>query len=362
MTPIIRYTTATIATCLLLAGCDRPVAATRPETAEAKSPRSIEQLRLAAEQGDAQAQNELGTAYYYGTGVDQDTAEALKWLRSAAEKENLSAQSLLAWTYFETNAVSGLEAVKWARKAADRKDPSGAIALELLYLDGLSAFDSGPLVKDFRHLLPLVEKKAQEGDAAMQGLTAYIYHYGTPKPNPRKTFKWISRAAEQGLAEARTILGILYYEGQGVRQNREEGLRLLREAAEQGEVYAQINLGLILPVSETSEGFKWLRLSAERGFADAQYELGELYREGRYIPQDYPEAARWYRLAAEQGYRDAQQSLGHAYLEGQGVPKDEEEAARWFSKTTLLESEPDTPFKTCLFSHEAALLLKPKGF
>ncbi|OPZ72049.1 MAG: putative beta-lactamase HcpC precursor [Firmicutes bacterium ADurb.Bin456] len=358
MNPFVRYTAATIAACLLLAGCEK----SRPETAEAESPRSIEQLRLAAEQGDAQAQNDLGAAYYDGTGVDQDIAEAVKWLRSAAEQEIPSAQSLLAWSYFETNAVSGLEAVKWARKAADRKDPSGAVVLELLYLNDLSAFDSDPVVMDFRHLLPRAEREARQGNPAMQALTALIYHYGTPKPNTRKAVKWIKRAAEQ-LVEARVLLGHLYYLGEEVRQNKEEGLRLIREAAEQGSCYGQCILGVILLAREKDgEGIKWLRLAAEQGVEEAQFLMGALYSDGRYIPQDYPEAARWYRLAAEQGYAEAQQSLGHAYLEGQGVPKDEEEAARWFMKATLQGHEPDSPFKTCLFSHQTALLFKPKGF
>ena len=42
--------------------------------------------RLAAEQGDAQAQNNLGLMYDAGQGVPQVNAEALKWYRLAAEQ------------------------------------------------------------------------------------------------------------------------------------------------------------------------------------------------------------------------------------------------------------------------------------
>ena len=43
-------------------------------------------FRLAAEQGDAEAQNELGDMYYYGDGVPLDYNEAVKWFRLSAEK------------------------------------------------------------------------------------------------------------------------------------------------------------------------------------------------------------------------------------------------------------------------------------
>ena len=44
--------------------------------------------RKAAEQGEASAQEELGTAYFFGDGVQRDHSEAAKWFRKAAEQEN----------------------------------------------------------------------------------------------------------------------------------------------------------------------------------------------------------------------------------------------------------------------------------
>ena len=42
--------------------------------------------RLAAEQGLAEAQYNLGHCYYNGIGVEQDYSEAAKWYRLAAEQ------------------------------------------------------------------------------------------------------------------------------------------------------------------------------------------------------------------------------------------------------------------------------------
>ncbi|HIF93894.1 MAG TPA: sel1 repeat family protein [Myxococcales bacterium] len=52
----------------------------------------IKEIREAAEQGDADAQNNLGVMYANGYGVAENYAEAVKWYRKAAEQGDASAQ------------------------------------------------------------------------------------------------------------------------------------------------------------------------------------------------------------------------------------------------------------------------------
>ena len=51
--------------------------------------------RKAAEQGDADAQFNLGLMYHNGQGVPQDHAEAARWSRKAAEQRDAEAQNIL---------------------------------------------------------------------------------------------------------------------------------------------------------------------------------------------------------------------------------------------------------------------------
>jgi TPR repeat protein len=78
--------------------------------------------RLAAEQGDAEAQTGLGLSYSSGRGVTQSDAEATKWFRRAAEQGDDKAQFLLAGAYFFGQGVPRdyLEAHKWANLAVSR--------------------------------------------------------------------------------------------------------------------------------------------------------------------------------------------------------------------------------------------------
>jgi TPR repeat protein len=73
------------------------------------------------------------------------------------------------------------------------------------------------------------------------------------------------------------------------------------------------------------------RSLAEQGDAYAQYNLGNMYMKGEGVPQDYAEAVKWYRLAAKQGYSSAQSNLGVAYTNGDGVLQDAVLAHMWYN-------------------------------
>ena len=75
---------------------------------------------------------------------------------------------------------------------------------------------------------------------------------------------------------------------------------------------------------------KWMPL-AEQGDAYAQSNLGLMYANGQGVTQDDKEAVKWYRLSAEQGNALAQLKLGVMYDKGQGVIQDYVEAHKWFN-------------------------------
>ena len=81
---------------------------------------------------------------------------------------------------------------------------------------------------------------------------------------------------------------------------------------------------------DDKEAVKFHRLYAEQGDAEAQFNLGQMYREGLEVAQDYKEAVKWYCLSAEQGDARAQCDLGMMYDKGQGVEQDYKEAEKLF--------------------------------
>lgn len=69
---------------------------------------------------------------------------------------------------------------------------------------------------------------------------------------------------------------------------------------------------------------------AESGDVEAQFHLGELYQNGRGVPQDDQKAHDWYMKAAEEGHAKAQFQLGFLYYNGLGVKKSLSEALMWY--------------------------------
>ena len=96
---------------------------------------ALREFRPLAEQGNADAQAQLGVMYLWGFGVPEDAAEAAKWYRKAAEQGNAAAQARLAVMYFWGSGVPGdvAEAAKWYRKAAEQGHADAQYNLGFMY-------------------------------------------------------------------------------------------------------------------------------------------------------------------------------------------------------------------------------------
>ena len=65
-----------------------------------------------------------------------------------------------------------------------------------------------------------------------------------------------------------------------------------------------------------------IRPLAEEGNVAAQFNLGVMFQLSHGVPQDNEAAVSWYRKAAEQGLAEAQYNLGVMYANGEGVAQD----------------------------------------
>lgn len=65
----------------------------------------VEEVRQAADQGEAEAQTRLGVIYARGIGLPKDKLEAVKWFRLAAGQGNPEAQWNLGLCYIRGDGV-----------------------------------------------------------------------------------------------------------------------------------------------------------------------------------------------------------------------------------------------------------------
>ena len=95
---------------------------------------NIDELKKAAEQGDAQAQYNLGNCYAFGKGVEKNLSEAVKWYRKAAEQGDAQAQYNLGVCYYNGQGMiqNNIKAYAWIAVASANGCDDATKALQLL--------------------------------------------------------------------------------------------------------------------------------------------------------------------------------------------------------------------------------------
>jgi uncharacterized protein len=99
---------------------------------------AVHWYRLAAEQGYAPAEYDLGVRYEYGEGVAQDYTQALGWIRKAADQGVAVAQFAMARIYLSGSGVAKdyQQALGWALKAADQGNAEAQFTAAIIYGSG----------------------------------------------------------------------------------------------------------------------------------------------------------------------------------------------------------------------------------
>ncbi|KAF9537847.1 hypothetical protein EC957_007568 [Mortierella hygrophila] len=108
-------------------------------------------------------------------------------------------------------------------------------------------------------------------------------------------------------------------------------------SASHGDKDAQVALGDMYKdgkgiAQDYQAAMDWYLKAAQQGHATAQSNIGILYSNGRGVPQDYVQAMEWYLKAAQQGHAPAQFNIGILYDNGRGVPQDYAQAMEWYLK------------------------------
>lgn len=187
-----------------------------------------------AEKGDAIVQCDLGN-FYAKRGTAQDSQEAVKWYKKAADQGLADAQFRLAYSYSNGIAQDKAEAAKWYKLAAEQGHQEAQRALWLMYSEGDGVPQDGAEAVKWLH-------KLADQDPAYQDLLAGQYYYGSGIPKDfAQAFKWYRKAVEQGHRDSQYMLGQLYQNGEGVPQdNRRAYMWYNLASGNLGEPYGKV--------------------------------------------------------------------------------------------------------------------------
>lgn len=119
-----------------LACATSAVAQQGPSDAEAAE--VLKNARPLADNGNANAQYNMGVLYDEGYGVKQDYAKARSWYEKAAAQNYAKAEHNLGIMYQEGHGVSqsSAKAAEWFRRAAEHGEPAAQNNLAVLYVRG----------------------------------------------------------------------------------------------------------------------------------------------------------------------------------------------------------------------------------
>ena len=222
---------------------------------------NLEQLRKAAEEGDVDAQIQLGRIYREGAGVERkDRSKAEFWFRKAAEQGSRDAEFDLAVMLADDRyGESFRTAEKIFQKYAEHGDKDAQFCLGLLLERGYemeaAVWPKWKRDKDrmekWRESVEWYQKAADQGDArAMRALGMAYYEGERFEQDYGKAAEWFRKAAALGDFAAQRNIGYLYLKGKGVKKDKAEARKWLEKAAAQGDSYAQELLADFFPDSE----------------------------------------------------------------------------------------------------------------
>jgi hypothetical protein len=144
------------------------------EAISEENAKTFQKYRQAAEQGEMEAQYQLGLMYQQGQGVPQDDALAINWFRRAAEQGQLEAQNQLGLFY------------QSAPRESVPDDQAGALAKECF------------------------SDAAEQGHAEAQYNLGLLYKVGKGVSQDYTQARyWFNLAAEQGHSPAQNMLRLM---------------------------------------------------------------------------------------------------------------------------------------------------------
>lgn len=234
--------------------------------------KAVEWYRKAANQGDMNAQYNLGLMYRRGTGVTQDYQQAFYWFSKAAEQNVPEAMVSIGVLYEDGNGVEKdeLKALNWYVKGAEKGNRIGQCNAAGMFMH------STTIPKDYQKAHVLLDSclKNSPADNCCLERTAVLYSMGWGvEKNQQKAHGLRTKAAANGNEVAMYMLGRDFDYGIGVEK-------------------------------DSKAAMDWYQKAAARDHAKAMYRLYEVYEYGKLGQAVDKAKAREWKARAEKAMKE----------------------------------------------------------
>lgn len=255
------------------------------------------------------------------------------------------------------------ESLEFFQKASEHGHKQATA--EINYIYGNNAFKEKRYEDAIEYYTKAVELGHSKAEKKQQKALAEINYQNGKKSFDRHRYEdavnSFEKAADLGHSEAQLLLGMCYFNGDGIKRDYDEAVKWFRRAAEQNNLQAQFKLGVcyfggIGVNRREDEALYWLQKAAEQGNLESQIYLGDFYYDKGKTQENFSEALKWYHKASETGIipdenklkmamcmtfqqaynGDATSQLAvYVAYEGElfGLKQDESEAQKWLVKS-----------------------------
>ena len=157
--------------------------------------------------------------------------------------------------------------------------------------------------EEFEQALDVLLPQAEQGDVEAQFLLGYL-HFTNAEIDPQQAKEWLRKAVERNHAEACYYLSRWLDDNHTGMPSDPERMELFRRAAELGSSEAQCDLASSYAMGwnnfpvDAALSRVWYMRAAEQGNVDAQYNLGMMLLTGEGGDVDYNQGLEWLVRAA----------------------------------------------------------------
>lgn len=317
--------------------------------------KAVRWYREAAKKGHANAQVRLGMLYYLGLGANQSDIKGQKWIREAAKQNHVLAENIYKKILSEDvpNALMPQSAIKKVRNAYLKNEKTALAVLNQIVneakqqdaLDEKKKEDStirerrvqrsaeGPVKPGFSTSVEAERIKSVVpgfiGDASLE----------EDRTLARGSVATIRLQAEKGMASAEYNLGRMYELGIKLPVDKQLAFEWYTKSAKQAYANAEYRLGIAMLYGtdvnqDVVQGKHWLTLAAKHGHAVAKKMVEGM--QNQLGSANISMAAYWYIERALEGDAESSFHLGKLYQYGWGVETDNREAIKWYRRASSL--------------------------
>ncbi len=184
-----------------------------------------------------------------------------------------------------------------------------------------------------------VKSANQEYPQAMHNVGLCYYNGKGVIKDYQRAIYWFNKASQLKFYDSLIYLGLCYFKGLGVEVNYDKAFSIFEEAASHNLKEAFYYLGIcyrsgVGAPQNLRIAFDYTEKGALLGDVNSMFNVAYSYEHGEGIDRNYELAAEWYLKAANAGSAQAMYNLALFYDEGKGVEQNYSQALFYFAKAS----------------------------